>query len=88
MLGGTANLKISNAQDSSAVMRRRMSSCTAVAPAAGCTALLFVGIAGAALSGGPAGSLLVAAGLAWIAFYLVWTGVVRLPAPPEALLLG
>ena len=102
--------------------------------AAGCTAPLFVGIAGVALSSGPAGALavfaayaagmaalmllvtglvaaghdrllrrlsgrndlvgraagglLVAAGLAQIGFYLVWTGVVRLPAPLKALLLG
>ncbi len=102
--------------------------------AAGCTAPLFVGIAGVALSSGPAGAvavfaayaagmaalmllvtgltaaghdrllrrlsgrsdlvgraagvLLVAAGLAQIAFYLVWTGAIELPAPLEAVLLG
>jgi cytochrome c-type biogenesis protein len=101
--------------------------------AAGCTAPMFVAIAGVAIGGGPvaavltfaayaggmavlmvlvtglvatgrgrlldllgsntdrigraAGVLLVLAGLVQIAFYLVWTGIVRLPAPLEGILL-
>ena len=48
----------------------------------------FVGIAGMALSSGPAGGHEEAASLAQVAFSPVWTGVDRLPAPLEALLLG